>query len=272
MRDRDLGIADVPGDLGQAGFMGRIAIGMHQYDGHRPQAPIEGRLQRKARTRLIERAHQTAIGRHPLVDFDDFPMQELGQHNMSVEETRSSLIADAWRIGEATSDHQQKRLTLALEQCVGCDRGAHLDRFDLVGGHWIARRHAEQPTDAGNRGIGILFGILGQQFGADERPIRTPANHIGEGAPTIDPELPAARRRRVESVCVMSAPLRGRRGLLVGHGKGSRNRIAHCVNRIIDHKPSTGLISLALRNRVQADSAPGLHATLPPLTPGLQTA
>ena len=113
---------------------------------------------------------------------------------MSVEETRSSLIADAWRIGEATSDHQQKRLTLALEQCVGCDRSAHLDRFDLVGGHWIARRHAEQPTDAGNRGIGILFGILGQQFGADERPIRTPANHIGEGAPTIDPELPAARR------------------------------------------------------------------------------
>jgi hypothetical protein len=70
----------------------------------------------------------------------------------------------------------------------------------------------------------------------------------------------------------MSVPLRGRRGLLVGHGKGSRNRIAHCINRSIDHKPATGLVSLALRNRAQADSAPGLHATLPPLTPGLQTA
>ena len=252
--------------------MRRIAIGVHQHDRHRPQAPIEGRLQREARIRFIERAHQTAIGRHPLVDFDDFPMQQLGQHDVAVEETRSSLIADARRIGEATGDHQQQRLTLALEQCIGCHCGAHLDRFDLVGGHGIVRRHAEQPTDAGNGGIGILLWIVGQQFGADQRTIRTPANHIGEGAAAIDPELPAARRRRVETVCVMRVPRRGRRGLLLGHGKGSRNRIAHCSNRSIDHKPPTDLVSPALRNRAQADSVLGLHAPPPPLTHDLQTA
>ena len=41
------------------------------------------------------------------------------------------LIADAERVAEAARDHERSAVALALEQCVGRDRRAHLHGFDL---------------------------------------------------------------------------------------------------------------------------------------------
>ena len=212
MRHRDLGIADVAGDFGQAGFVRGIAIGVHQHNRHGPQPAIEGRLQREPRIRLVEWPHHAAIGRHAFIDLDHLPIKHLGQDDVTVKEAGPSLVADPWRIGKAACHHQQQRLALALEQRVGGHGCAHLDRFDLVGRYRIAHRHAKQAPDTGNRGIGIVLRVVGQELGADQRAIGTTTDHIGESAATIDPELPAALRRRSGGDGLRGVPLRGRRG------------------------------------------------------------
>ena len=161
MRDRDLGIADFSGDLGQAHLMGGIAIGVHQHNRHCPQPAIEGRLQRCARTCRVKWPHQAAVGRYAFIDLDHLLMQQFGQDDVTVKKAGPRLIADSRRIGKPASHNQQQGLALALEQRVGGHSRAHLDRFNLVGRHRIALHHAEQAPDAGNRGIGIVLGIVG---------------------------------------------------------------------------------------------------------------
>jgi hypothetical protein len=56
------------------------------------------------------------------------------------------------------------RLALALEQRVGGHRGAHLHALDLLGRDGLARRQAQQPADALDRGVAVLLGVLGQQL------------------------------------------------------------------------------------------------------------
>ena len=73
------------------------------------------------------------------------------------EELRPVLVGDAQRVGEAARDHERGALALALEQRVGRDRGAHLDRVDRACRNRRARRESEELADAVDRGVAIAL-------------------------------------------------------------------------------------------------------------------
>ena len=90
-------------------------------------------------------------------------------------------------------DHQQRPLALALEQRVGGDRGAHADIADAPagigapGGEARAGRGCPAPRrrdrPPGSRRAACARAAL---------PCGIAADHVGEGAAAIDPEVPAA--------------------------------------------------------------------------------
>ncbi len=55
----------------------------------------------------------------------------LRQHDVPVEDAGAILVGDAQRVAEAAGDHQQRALSLALQQRVGRHGGAHPHRLDL---------------------------------------------------------------------------------------------------------------------------------------------
>ena len=100
------------------------------------------------------------------------------------------MIGDAQRIAEAARDGQRGRLALALQQRVGGHRGAHLHRANLRHRNRLALGHAHQLADAGDGGIGVVFGILGQQLERAQPAIRHACHDVGKRAAAVDPELP----------------------------------------------------------------------------------
>jgi hypothetical protein len=90
--------------------------------------PRRRRLQRPQR--LVQRLHHLALRAHALVRLDHLAVQQLGQHDVAVEQARPVLVGDAQRIAKAARGDQQRGLALALQQRVGGDRGAHLHALD----------------------------------------------------------------------------------------------------------------------------------------------
>jgi hypothetical protein len=130
--DRDLREADVAGELRPAA-RARVAVGVHEHDRDGADAVVEG-LPQPARARRDRAALDRAVGAHALVDLDDALVEHLRLDDLRWRRCRPRLIADLERVAEAARDHQQRAVALALEQRVGGDRGAHLDRADAVGG------------------------------------------------------------------------------------------------------------------------------------------
>ena len=92
-------------------------------------------------------------------------------------------------------DHQDRRFALALEQGVGRDRRAHLDRSNALDRDRRGRVAAEQMPNAGNGSVAVQIGVVRQQLVRDERTIGTKGDDVGERAAAIDPELPLSRLR-----------------------------------------------------------------------------
>jgi hypothetical protein len=153
---------------------------------------------------LVQRDQHLTRGRHPLSGLDNPGVQQLGQHDLAVEQAWPVLVRDAQRVAEAAGDDQDGRLALALEQGVGGGRGAQPDGLDLAAGDRLGGRHAEQVPDRGDGRVGvpptphppprpspIRPHWLRQQLVRDQRAIRAPGHHVGERAAPVDPELPA---------------------------------------------------------------------------------
>ena len=128
---------------------------------------------------------------HPLLRFDNSAVQQLGQLDIAVKNTRTVLVGNAQRIPKAARGHQQRGLALALQQRVGGHRCAHLDAGHLLWIHGLTRLQAQQVPDAGDRRVAVLLRVLAQQFVRDQTAIGALAHHIGECAAPVDPELPA---------------------------------------------------------------------------------
>jgi hypothetical protein len=190
VRYRYLREADFARDARRRRFMFGEPVAVHEDDGQRTQAPVEHRLQRSARGRFIDRAQHLAVGADPLVDLDDCGIQQLGQHDVAVEQARTVLVGDPQGVAEAARDGQRGRLAFALEQRVGRHRGAHLDRFDLRDRDRFAGAQPEQVADAGHRGVGVAFGVFRQQLVGRQRAIRPARDDVGKSAAAINPELP----------------------------------------------------------------------------------
>ena len=193
MRHRHLAKTDAPRQCCQLLLMRREAIAMHQHQCQRAITARKGRHQIAFGSRQrpgIQRKQHFAACADALVHLDHVAIEQLRQTDMPVKNARAVLIGNAQGITKATRHHQQGALALALEQGIGGHGSTHLHRFDGLTGNGIALTQPEEMPDAGQRRIGIAIRVLRQQLVRQQHAIRTPRHQIGEGASTIDPELP----------------------------------------------------------------------------------
>ncbi len=138
----------------------------------------------------VEALDLGTLGGHPARHLDDPAVQQVGQDDIKGEQVGPILIGDAQRIGEAVGGDQHHRLALALQQRVGGHRGAHLDRGDFGARDRRAGFKPERPANALDHRVIVVIGVIGQQLRRRDRATGRTCDHIGEGPPAVDPELP----------------------------------------------------------------------------------
>ena len=172
-------------------FVRGVAVAVHEHDGCTAQARVVGRPQPFLQVRFVQRLDHIAMSAHALLRLDHALVQQLGQHDVAVKDAWAVLVGDAQRVLEALGSDEQRGLALTLQQRVGGHRGTHLHALHQVGRHRFAGREAQQVANARHGRVLVLLGVLGQQLVRDQGPVRALAHHIGEGASSVDPELPA---------------------------------------------------------------------------------
>jgi hypothetical protein len=163
-----------------------------KHDGHarRPASCAPAALSQPPH--LVQRPDHVAVRADALVGLDHHAfVQQLGQHDVAVEQPRPVLVGDAQRVAEAARGDQQRAVALALEQRIGGHRGAHLHAVHLLG----RDRLHPAPGRAGGgcprpRRRGTAPGSRSAAWRV-QRAVGRAADHVGEGAATVDPELPA---------------------------------------------------------------------------------
>src|SRR4029077_15609606 len=108
----------------------------------------------------IGRALDRAVGAHALVDLDDALVESLRLDDVSRKNLGARLIADFQRVAKAPGGDEQRALALALQERVGRDRGAHLDRPDAALRDRLARDEAEEIANALDRGVAVGLRIV----------------------------------------------------------------------------------------------------------------
>src|ERR1700679_4063557 len=131
------------------------------------------------------------MGADALVRLDDPLIQHFREHDVAVEQARPRLSGDPEGITKAARDHQQSAFTLAFQQCIGGDRGAHLHARDLLRRDRLAGRKPKQSAYALDSGVVVVGGVFRQQLEGMQRLVRRAPDDIRERAAPIDPELPA---------------------------------------------------------------------------------
>ena len=159
MTDRNLFEADLAGERGQPPFVVVEPPAVDQDDGDRPKPGCSCGRQIQARPVLVQRSVQGSLGPHPLVDLNDPVIELVIQHDVAGEQVRPALPADAQGVAEAARDSEDDRFTLALQQGIGGHGRAHTDFGNKAAGQG-AGRGTEDPTDAFDRSVGVLFGIV----------------------------------------------------------------------------------------------------------------
>jgi hypothetical protein len=127
---RHLREANGPCKLGDPRLVRRIAIGVHQHDGASANTVIKRGPQRFLGSGEIQRAHGLAMCAEALVDLDHTLIEHRRQLDPAHEKLGPVLISDTQRVAKTARDGQHRALAGALQQCVGRDRGTHLDRLD----------------------------------------------------------------------------------------------------------------------------------------------
>ena len=164
---------------------------MHQHDGDRANAVVLGAFQFAAYRVEIDLALDAAVGANALVDLHHALVQHVRLDDVAREDFRPRLIADAQRVAKSLGDQKERAFALALQQRIGGDRGAHLDRVDPLARDRRIGRKPEQVANAVHRRVAVGLGIFRKQFMRGEAAVGTPADHVGKGTAAIDPELPA---------------------------------------------------------------------------------
>jgi hypothetical protein len=194
VRHRDLREAGRFRQLGRAALVVREAIAVHEHDGDRA-ITLRERLSQAARgLRLVERNHDLATRANAFLHLDHLRIQHLRQHDVAIEDPRPVLVGDAQRVAEPARDEEGRAVTLSLEERIGRHRGAHLYRFDLVGGDRGVVPETEDGSYPGEGGVAVMLGVLRKQLVRYQRAVGPARHHVGEGAAAVDPELPALRQ------------------------------------------------------------------------------
>jgi hypothetical protein len=191
--DRHLRKIHLAGELGDALLMLRVAVGVHEHDGDGLDTVVERARKLGANALQLQLQFDRTVGADALLHFGDPLEQHLRLDDVLCKNLRPRLVADAERIAEALGRQQQGALALALQERVGRDRGAHLDRADPARRDWLACCQAEQIADALDRSVAIGLRVLGQKLVRHQCAVRPPPDHVGEGAAAVDPEVPRTR-------------------------------------------------------------------------------
>ncbi len=223
MTDRDLGKAKLAGNGGQTFFMVGEAPAVHQYDRQRLAASRSDDLQVGARALFVEPADDRSIRPDPLVDLDHILVEHRGQGDVPSEYLGTGLIADPQGVAEALRDGERQPFSLALEQRVGGDRGAHAH---LAQGSALLRQNA---ADALQRGVGIVSRIFRQQLFDPHPAVRCRGDDIGEGSSSVDREVPGQGHDPIEAERRDSLNKVIARKKLSGPGTSIRVRRFYCV-------------------------------------------
>ncbi len=162
---------------------------MHEHDRDGVVALGSRVGERGAHALRIGRGLDRAVGAHALVDLDDAGIKLLGLYDVAREYARARLVADLERIAKSARGHEQRALAAPLEQRVGGDRRSHLDGADRADRNRLVRSEAQETADRLDRGVRISR-ALGQKLHRMQPSARVAADHVGERAAAIDPEVP----------------------------------------------------------------------------------
>ena len=160
MRNRYLREADSSRHFSDKCFVLLVTVAMHEDDGNCPEAFVPGGLEAILGVALVKRDDDLSSCADAFLDFHDLGVQQRGQLDMPIKNTRSILVADAQLIAKALGDEQYRRRAFAFEQGIGGDSRAHLHRFDLFNRDGRTFWHVEKMTNSGDRSVAILLGVF----------------------------------------------------------------------------------------------------------------
>ena len=166
--------------------------GVHEDDGDGLEVLLAQRRERGPHGVLVRRLFDRSVGQHALVDLDHFGVKLARLDDLFGEDFRARLIADLQRVAETARGDQRHALAGALQQRVGGDRRAHLDEADGAFGDRRVRGEPQQIANPLHGGV-LVGGTLGDELAGVQRALGVAADHVGESAAAIDPEIPALR-------------------------------------------------------------------------------
>ena len=222
----DLRKAERAGDPADHALVLGVAVGVHEHDRDRVEALRAPLSQRHAHRLGVGRGLDGPVGQHALVDLDHARIKLFGLDDGLGEDFGARLVADLERVAETARRDEQRALAAPLEQRIGRDRRAHLDRANRSGGDRLAAGDADEAADRLDRGV-VVERALRQELQGGETAGGIAADDVGEGAAAVDPKIPAALRLhdRVTLVRAQSLPRRDpTKGFMIGAtaGKGVR--------------------------------------------------
>jgi len=188
--DGNLREADLAGDICQLLLVFRVRIGVHQNDGDGADAIRIGGFQLCFDIVQIRCGLNGAVCTDAFVGFQNLIVEELWLDDLFGEDVRAGLIADFQCVAEAFGDQQEGAIAFAFQQCVGGDSGAHLHGGDLVGWDAGVFGNAHEVTNALNGGVFVGLRVFGEDFMGADFSLWCACNDVGEGAATVDPEIP----------------------------------------------------------------------------------
>ena len=208
VRGAHLGEAHLTRQLGGRLFVCGVAVTVHEDHRHAAQAPRKCSLQLGAQMGKIQSLHHLTVGAHAFMRFDDLLVQQLGQHNVAVKQTRAVLVGNAQGIAKALCGDQQGGLAFALQQRIGGHRRAHLHAGHLVGRNDLTGLQAQQVANARHGRVFVVLGVVRQQLVGHQAGVGALGHDVRESAATVNPELPFVRGRcRLHARILTSAAL-----------------------------------------------------------------
>ncbi len=192
MADGNLREADLLRDVRQLLLVLRERVGMHQDDSDGTCAVSVGCFELGFDLVKVRGSFNGAISADALISFQNLIVEQLWFDDFFGEDVRAGLIADFQSVAEAFGDEQKGAVTLAFQQCVGCDCGAHLYCPDLVGWDAGVFGNTHEVANALNGCVFVGLRVFGEDFMGAYFSLRCACNDICEGAAAVDPEVPLA--------------------------------------------------------------------------------
>ncbi len=100
------------------------------------------------------------------------------------------MIPDAQRVAKAVGGEEEGAVALTFKQCVGRNRGAHLDDFNVRSRYGYAGWNAHQVANALYRRVTVMFRVFREKLMRHQLTARSLRHNIRKRSATVNPKLP----------------------------------------------------------------------------------